>query len=79
MRRAIMVHVQNQNAKGRDMAKAIYDIPFPDFDYKAMAEACGCTFVSQTESKLEVEGSHMAIASLSADLDFGPVSVDPAE
>jgi hypothetical protein len=54
------------------MKKAIYDIPFADLDYVAIARSCGIKDVSQDGRKLTVVASQDAIDTLSNNLDYGP-------
>jgi hypothetical protein len=56
--------------------KATYNIPFPDFDYGAMAIACGARVALQQGNRLEVIGTREEIDALSADLDFGPDKIE---
>lgn len=56
-------------------AIAYYLIPFPDFDYRPLVEACGCALYVQTNTQIIVGGTSEAIGRLSIDLGFAPTGI----
>lgn len=57
------------------MKKAVYHVPFGDFDYVGLARDCGINTASVDGLTLTVVASQDAIDTLSNNLDFGPEQI----
>ena len=57
--------------------RATFTVPFIDFDYVAMAKACGASCIHHDDYKLIVTGTPESIESLSRELTFWPDEIEP--